>query len=206
MMPGVLSAEGDIDPDQAREIHRSWRSRHAGPNRANLPPFIGRAKFTPIAVSPQDSQLLETRQYIDTQICALYGVDPTLVGLPSPGSSLTYQTLSTREDALRVEIQNIVKKLQYVFTGLNNGKPVKLTAQDWSSDEAKSKRFESLARVGQMTGVQVMTVNEMRKELGLPPHPGGVGDELVPSGGSSSATDVGTIGDKLDELIGATSE
>ena len=89
---GVISTEGDYDEEQVRLMQRRWRRMTRGPSRANMPVFIGNAKWQPIGSNPRDAQLMEQRQYIDSQICALYGVDPTLVGLPSPGKSPTTQT------------------------------------------------------------------------------------------------------------------
>ena len=177
VIPGVLSDEGNATPEQIKQIQRNWRRAHAGPDRTGLPAYIGQGKFTPIAVTPKDGQLLEGRQFTDTQICALLGVDPTLVGLPSPGKSLTYQTLASREQALGVELMPLKRRLEDLYTRLNNGKKVTLRLQDHVSDETRSAIHERYARVAAAAGSAV-TVNEVRHWLGLEPFDGPEGDEM----------------------------
>lgn len=89
MPSGVITSPGIVTPEQAKELAQSWRAAHGGVNRSNLPAVLtGGAAYTPIAITPEQSQFLETRRYNDEQIYRLFGLQHPFT--PMGGSSMTY--------------------------------------------------------------------------------------------------------------------
>lgn len=80
---GVIEVQGYLDRAETRKMMRSWVAAHQGINKANLPAILtDNATFKPITISPLDSQLLETLQFSDVQICGrVFRVPPHLVGI-----------------------------------------------------------------------------------------------------------------------------
>lgn len=75
---GVLEHPGVIkDPAKLRE---SWNAVYGGSRNANKVAILEEGlKFRPISISPQDSQLLETRKFTVEEICRIFRVPPHLV-------------------------------------------------------------------------------------------------------------------------------
>lgn len=75
---GVLEHPGLIkQPDKLRE---SWNAAFGGTRNAGKVAILEEGlKFTPISISPQDSQLLETRKFSVEEICRIFRVPPHLV-------------------------------------------------------------------------------------------------------------------------------
>lgn len=75
---GVLEHPGVIkDPEKLRE---SWTAAYGGTRNAGRVAILEEGlKFTPISISPQDSQLLETRKFSVEEICRIFRVPPHLV-------------------------------------------------------------------------------------------------------------------------------
>lgn len=75
---GVLEHPGLLkNPEKLRE---SWHSVYGGTNNAGKVAILEEGlKFTPISISPQDSQLLETRKFTVEEICRIFRVPPHLV-------------------------------------------------------------------------------------------------------------------------------
>jgi len=75
---GVLEHPGLLkNPEKLRE---SWHSVYGGVNNAGKVAILEEGlKFTPISISPQDSQLLETRKFTVEEICRIFRVPPHLV-------------------------------------------------------------------------------------------------------------------------------
>lgn len=72
---GVIQAPGMVTPDQAKELAAGWRSAHAGVGKSNLPAILtGGMSYTPISVTPEQAQFLESRRYTDDQIHELFGL------------------------------------------------------------------------------------------------------------------------------------
>ena len=75
---GVLEHPGLLkNPEKLRE---SWNSVYGGVNNAGKVAILEEGlRFTPISISPQDSQLLETRKFTVEEICRIFRVPPHLV-------------------------------------------------------------------------------------------------------------------------------
>ena len=209
IIPGVISSEGNMSPEQAKQMRRNWRRAHSGPDRGFVPAYIGSGKWHSIGMSAEQSQFLTSRQYTDSQIAQqIFGVDPTLLGLPKTGSSLTYTTLQSRETALLVELQPIVDRIQAALTWLNNGSVIKLTPRTWVDELTRWKIYESAARVSTMLGQPAMTITEIREREGLPPLTTEqmIVDGALLSGGAMVATDTNSKIMELEDAVAALQE
>ena len=98
-------------------------------------------------------------------------MDPTLLGLPGSGKSLTYQTLQSRESALLVELQPTLDRIAAALTWLNDGRVVSLMPKTWQSERERFEVYERSAHVSQALGAPVLTVDEIRRREGLDPLP-----------------------------------
>ena len=75
---GVLEHPGLIrNPEKLRE---SWNAAYGGSRNAGKVAILEEGmKFTPVSISPQDAQLLETRKFTVEEICRIFRVPPHLV-------------------------------------------------------------------------------------------------------------------------------
>lgn len=76
---GVLEHPGTIkNPQRVRE---SWQSTFGGSQNANKIAVLEEGmKFTPISISPEQAQLLETRKFQINEIARIFRVPPHMVG------------------------------------------------------------------------------------------------------------------------------
>lgn len=76
---GILEHPGTIkDPERVRE---SWQSAFGGSNNANKIAVLEEGmKFTPISISPEQAQFLETRKFQIDEIARIFRVPPHMVG------------------------------------------------------------------------------------------------------------------------------
>ena len=191
IIPGVISSEGNMTPEQAKLMRRNWRQAHSGPERGYLPAYIGNGKWQSIGMNAEQAQFLTSRQYTDTQVAQqIFGVDPTLLGLPGTGKSLTYTTLQSRESALLVELQPTIDRIAAAFSWLNGGNPVNLVPKTWVSERERFEIYERAARVSQALGEPVLTVDEIRRREGMEP----LTDEQK-TAGALTPSGPGTLGD-----------
>ena len=90
--PSLLEAPEEMSPDQAETLRDDWvTQRIANPG---IPAVLsGGLKWTPTQLNPREMALVELSQFTDAKIAVLLGVPPPLVGLPTAGESLTYNTV-----------------------------------------------------------------------------------------------------------------
>ena len=76
---GVLEHPGTIkDPQRVRD---SWQSTFGGSGNANKIAVLEEGmKYTPIAISPEQAQFLETRKFQINEIARIFRVPPHMVG------------------------------------------------------------------------------------------------------------------------------
>lgn len=86
---GVITLEGDYDPDEAIAVKNSWLEAHQGINASHLPAVLtGGAKFQPITVNAADAQFLEQMQLSAQNISGMiYRVPPHMIGMVTKDTS-----------------------------------------------------------------------------------------------------------------------
>ncbi len=78
---GILTAPQGISKAQADAIKEAWQTEFAGDNAGKVAVLGGDLKYTAMAMSAVDSQLIEQLRWSDERICSAFGVPPSLVGV-----------------------------------------------------------------------------------------------------------------------------
>ena len=177
-MPGVIELPGRATVDQLKDIAASWQRRRATGGRG-LPGVIdGGATWKPTAVTNEQAQFLQTRQWTAAEIAGqVYLLDPSDLGIPVAGTSLTYANLSDR-NARRVQVALLpwIVRLERMLSdllaaprfvrfnldGLLRGN----LAERFAAYEAAARVNTAAAAVGQGP---LLTTAEMRDLEDLPP-------------------------------------
>lgn len=98
VMPGVIEAPNSMTREQMRDLRDNWVSAHGGVSRSHLPGVLTNgATWKAVTITAEQAQFLQTRRYTDAQIAGqLFRVDPTMLGIPVEGTSLTYTNVESR--------------------------------------------------------------------------------------------------------------
>jgi HK97 family phage portal protein len=80
--PGfALSSDQPIKPETSDKVLSQWNARHQGPRNAHKAAILPFGlKPVPLGMTAEDSQFIETRKYQRSEIAALYGIPPHLIG------------------------------------------------------------------------------------------------------------------------------
>jgi HK97 family phage portal protein len=174
---GVIEVPGTMTPEQTAELARQWARKHSGRDKAHLPGVLeGGAKWVATGVTNEQAQFLETRGFTAAEIAGqMFLLDPSDLGIPVSGTSLTYANLEQR-NLRRVQVALlpwIVRIEDALSLLLPQPRYVKLNVNGLLRADMKT-RFESYA-IG-ITN-QFMVPNEPRAFEEWEPLPGG--DEVV---------------------------
>lgn len=74
----VLESDLPLDDDQTKRLQKQWVGSHGGRRRPAI--LSGGVKWRPIAISPNESQFLETRSYQRGEIAMLFRIPPHMIG------------------------------------------------------------------------------------------------------------------------------
>lgn len=163
----LKSTKPDLDPTQARTLQTAWMNSHGGV-RKRIAVLNATTEFHPISIDPQAMQYAEMVKLSDWNICHLFGVPPTKLGL-SLGSSLQYSTLeSANAEYIQDSLMNIARRIESAIDAtLTVGTTMKV-------DFNQLLRADTTARFSAyQTAIQAgfMTVDEVRALEDLPPLP-----------------------------------
>lgn len=78
---GVLEHPGKLTPESAKRLGESWNEKYAGRGRGKTAVLEEGMKFTPIAVTNEDAQYIETQEFTMGDIARLFRVPGVLIGL-----------------------------------------------------------------------------------------------------------------------------
>lgn len=175
-MSGVISVPGTMPPEgpaSPKEMAKAFARQHSGKNKAHLPAVLqGGATWQATGVTQEQAQFLETRQFTDAQIAAqLFMLDPSDLGIPVPGTSLTYANQEQRDiRRARVALLPVIVRIEKALSAiLARPRYIKINLN-------ASMRADTLTRFqAYAIGIknQFLTPNEPRGWEELPPLPGG---------------------------------
>lgn len=106
---GLLTGPINLTIEQTKQSKESWESAHGGSNQGGTAVLPGDWSYTPMTLSPEDSQFIQLRGFQRTEIAALYGVPPNMVGDNTRLSNSNHeqQSLSFVIDTLRPVISTL---------------------------------------------------------------------------------------------------
>lgn len=120
-MPGVIEVPHPMQPDTRDELAKQWRRKR---RTKGLPGVLWNdAKWKPTGVNHEQMQFLATRQFSAGEIAGqMFLVDPTDLGIPVDGSSITYANLQQR-NTRRVQVTFLpwIVRLEKALTSLAYG-------------------------------------------------------------------------------------
>ena len=179
-MPGVIEIPGPVQGDVMRRIARQWQDRRKGGGRGMPGVLPNGASWKMTGVTSEQAEFLSTRKFTAGEIAAqMFLVDPSDLGIPVEGSSLTYANLESR-NIRRVQVTFLpwIVRLEAALSALTpRGQYVKLnvngllrgdTATRWSTYKTAEDINTSAAARGDKP---VLSTEEMRDFEDLGPSP-----------------------------------
>ena len=173
MPSGILSIASRMTAEQKEANYKAWKDRMTN-NPGGVMILEGTTQsYTPINISAADRQLLEVRSFSVQDICRFFGCSPV------KAFDLTHSSYSTVEalqlefltDTLQPMLTNIEMELhRKLFYGADAAKyAIKFNTGELlrADKSSQAQYFSQLVQLG------LMTPNEARIELNLPPMKGG---------------------------------
>lgn len=167
---GILKVMTPISQKQKEEIRQSWNQAYSG--QGGLAVINGNMEYQQLTLSPEDAQLLSSRQFNIADIARFFNLNPLLLG---GESGATYSSLEMLQNAF------LIHTLQPYISMIEAEMNRKLLGQDEQNLEVILETND-LLRIDKssqanyyktMIDSGVLSRNEVRKEIGYGPFDGG---------------------------------
>lgn len=137
------------------------------------------AKLQQLTLSPEDSQLLQTRAWQVIDIARGFGVPPVMIGesekTSSWGTGVEMITLGFQRYTLKGPLRRIEQELNRKFWPREERLFVEFNTDALMRGDSKAQADYSRAALGGAQGSGWMSVDEVRRKQNLPPLPNGLG-------------------------------
>lgn len=99
---GVLEIPGKIDEVSAKRLKADWQEKFTGANQHKTAVLDQGAKFSPIGITPEDMQFLQTRQFHAVDIARIFRVQPHKIGIleRATHSNIEHQGIEFVQDTM----------------------------------------------------------------------------------------------------------
>ena len=197
---GVLEHPGTIkDPQRVRE---SWQSIFGGSGNANRTAILEEGmKYTPIGISPEQAQFLETRKFQINEIARIFRVPPHMVGdlEKSSFSNIEQQSLEFVKYTLDPWVMRWEQSIQRsLFTSEEKKKYfVKFNLEGLLRGDYAS-RMNGYATARQNGWMSANDIRELENLDRIPTEEGGdlflINGKMLPLGTAGAVADITTSG------------
>lgn len=169
---GVITVKGTLSDEAYKRIKESWKENHSGRKSGGVAVLEDESKFSPIAMSPDILQFLESRKFNVLEIARFLGLPPTKL-FDTDASTFNNQENSNLEVATdtldswarALEGEADTKILNNQFGGRRT--EFDLYAVFRGDMETRSNYFSKMMQTASITP------NEIRRKEGLAPYKGG---------------------------------
>ena len=185
---GLIKVTTPLSAKQKEEIRQSWMQAY-GNGGGGLAVINANMDYQQLQLSPEDSQLLSSRQYNVTDIARFFNIDPSLIG--GEGKT-TYNSLEQSQQAflchtLQPYIAMIENELNRKLL-LPSEKNIKIELE--TNELLRTNKQAQADYYTKMVSGGILSINEVRQELGF----NGIGEDGDKHYIAYSSTDKNEIG------------
>lgn len=167
---GVLTAPGNIDDSTANRLKTYWEANFTGDNAGRVAVLGDGLKYEGMRMSNVDAQMIEHLKWSAEVVCGVFKVPPFLVAVgPMPSynniEALTQQYYS---QCLQFHIESLEAAL-HDGLGMPDNERVQLDLDGLFRMDTATL----IETLGKGTGAAIMSPDEARARMNLPPVPGG---------------------------------
>lgn len=172
---GILKTPETLSEEAYANIKESWESAQMGIDNAHRTAILEQGlEFQKISMSPEDVQLLDSRQYSRSEIAGVFRVPGHMIGDMSASTynNIEHQTLDFYKSSIAPWLRLIEQRLNVSLLGDST--------REFTFDVRELIRGDMASEVAAMTALvdsQIITPNEARRALNWNPREGG--DEII---------------------------
>lgn len=167
-LSGVLTVHSQLSEKQKQDIRQSWQQAYSNGGQG-LAVLQGNMEYSPIQINAKDAQMIESRQFNVQDIARFFGVNPVLLGDLTHASG--YNTIEAVQNEFLIHtLQPYVTMVENEF----NRKLLKPSETDLSiiletNEILRTDKTAQAQYYSTMLSNGIMSINEIRKELGYNP-------------------------------------
>lgn len=170
-LDGILKVQGPLNRQQREDIRTAWNETYTS-NGSGIAILQGNMDYQHVQATAKESQMLESREYSVQDIARFFGISPVLLGDLSKSSYSSLEAVLI--DFLLHCLQPYISMIEAEFNKkLLTPKETNLNIILDTNEILRTDKAAQSVYYSTLIGSGVLSVNEVRKELGY----NGIGDD-----------------------------
>ena len=167
---GILTTPGPISQEKVQEVKANWNKSYSGLQQGGIAVLGDGVTYQSISLSSEDTQMIEQLKLTAEVVCSVFHVPPFKIGLG--GIPAGQKTGDLQEIYYADCLQHYIESMENLFDvclDLEDGVEIE-------ADLAPLIRMDSTSQMDYLTkgtGSGIISPNEARAKIGLPPVEGG---------------------------------
>lgn len=174
-------AGATLTKDQQRDLRQQIEDRHTGKGKRHKPLLLQNGgTLSSVSLSPEDSQLLETRNFQVIDVARAFGVPPHLIGAPvtsAYGTGLEQINKGFNGSTINPHTTRFGQEINRKFWPRNTKYFAAFDSSQLTEGDSEAQAEYYAKALGGPGAQGWMTINEVRRKKNLPPIEGG--DKLI---------------------------
>jgi len=167
---GILTTPNTIPDSTAQRLKDDWNLRSTGENQGKTMVLGDGLEFKAMAVTATDAQMLEQLRATAEWVCTAFHVPPYKIGIGNP---LNNNVQSLNLEYYAQALQSLIEDAETCLSLGLGMKPNQLAVQFCLDGLLRMDTVSQIASIKDAIGAGVMSPNEGRAKLDLPPVKGG---------------------------------
>jgi HK97 family phage portal protein len=190
----VISYPQGVAPTapQQTELREQFNERYTGRGKRHLPMLlVNGGTLAPVSLTPEDSQLLETRKFNVVEICRAFGVPPDFVGENTTsawGTGLEQRSIAFIRWGVNPHARNIEQELNRKIWPRSLKYFCEFNREGLLAGDSKAESEYFKAALGGPGAQGWLSVNEVRRKKNLPPDPAPESSRVIRSAQQTTPT------------------
>lgn len=167
---GLLIAPGRLESDNAKELKEYWQSNFTGTNAGNIAILGDGLRYEKMSLTAEEAELIDQLKMSAQIICSTFHVPPFMVGMgevPALGSIEAINLLYYSQC-----LQAIIEAIEACLD-IGLGLPADMGVEIEVDGLLRMDMAARVKALSEAVGGTIMTPNEARRGLNLPPVDGG---------------------------------
>jgi HK97 family phage portal protein len=170
-----------LTKDQQKDLRQQIEDRHTGKGKRHKPLLlVNGGVLNSVTLSPEDSQLLETRNFQVIEVARAFGVPPHMIGAPvtsAYGTGLEQISKGLHQYTINPHTKRFAQEINHKFWPRNAKYYAAFDRSQLIEGDSKAQAEYYGKALGGPGAQGWMTINEVRRKQNLPPIEGG--DKII---------------------------
>jgi HK97 family phage portal protein len=178
---GIITPDGPLTAEQGQQIRTTMEAQASGTNQGRLAIFPAPMRYLQLGLSMADAAFLESRGFSRSEIASIFRIDPHHIGdtVRQSNANAEQASLNLIQETMQPYLTKIATEFNRKLLPMTGRKRSSYLIRFDLTERLRTDLRTTLETLALGRQWSIMTIDEARKQLGLNPVGGELGNSLM---------------------------